>query len=104
MCSLREVYCTGTLRVLKWSTKLLPRRLSPTTKGSCGRSGYFELSTGKFYLKCEKKLPLINDQWQRENLMPTVVSKVARYRFTSRVFGLLKMCVDEASIFVSPEA
>ena len=98
------MYCTGTLRVLKWSTKLLPRRLSPTTKGSCGRSGYFELSTGKFYLKCEKKLPLIHDQWQRENLMPTVVSKVARYRFTSRVFGLLKMCVDEASIFVSPEA
>ena len=98
------MYCTGTLRVLKWSAKLFPRRLSPTTKESCGRSVYIELSTGKFYLTRDKQLPLIHDQWQRENLIPTVVSKVARYRFTSRVFGLLKMCVDEASIFVSPEA
>ncbi len=57
-----------------------------------------------YQLNCEKKLPLIHDQLQRENLMPTVVSKVARCRFTSRVFGLLKMCGDEASIFVSPEA
>ena len=57
-----------------------------------------------YQLNCEKKLPLIHDQLQRENLMPTVVSKVARYRFTSRVFGLLKIFVDEASIFVSPEA
>ncbi len=78
-------------------------RLSPPTKGSCGRSEYIELSKSKFYVTCEKQLPLIHDQLQRENLMPTVVSKVARYRFTSRVFGVLKMCVDEASIFVSPE-
>ncbi len=56
-----------------------------------------------YQLNCEKKLPLIHDQWQRENLIPSVVSKVARYRFTSRVFGLLKLFVDEASIFVSSE-
>lgn len=78
-------------------------RLSPPTKGSCGRSEYIELSKGKFYLTCEKQLLLIHDQLQRENLMPKVVSKVARYRFTSRVFGLLKLFVDEASIFVSSE-